>query len=424
MNEQTVYRRNDCRLCESTDLELALPMRPSPIGDAYLMQEELNERALEQANYPLSLYLCKTCFHLQLPDVVSPKILFENYIYSTSISPGLVTHFTNYANDIMAEIGCPQDGFVLEIGSNDGSLLRAFKQYGMTVLGVDPAKNVAIRATATGIETIPTFFTSALADDIYERYGAADLVAANNVFAHMDNIIDVLKGIERVLAPEGVFVFEVSYLLDMVEKNVFDTIYHEHLSHHSIAPLEAFFNRHGMRLYDIQRVSTKGGSIRCFAKRMSSSRPVKPIVQELIKLEEARGLNRAETFQAFSAHLDSIKADLLARLSEFKVKGKVIAGYGASTPVTTLISQFELASYLTYLLDDNLIKQGRFSPLHHIPVYASDDIYTRKPDCILILAWQYAERIIQMHEQFLDDGGCFIVPLPEMRVYTKETRKY
>lgn len=417
MSDSVMHTRANCRLCESSALELALPMRDSAIGDAYITEEEL---CIKQDLYPLSLYLCKQCSHLQLPQVINPKILFGNYIYSTSTSPGLVEHFKAYADTIVSSSECKKNSLVVEIGSNDGSLLKAFKQHDLRVLGIDPAREIAAKATQNGLETINNFFSCQLAKEIKEKYGSASIIAANNVFAHVDNMIDVVEGIRYLLDPEGVFVFEVSYLVDMIQKNVFDTIYHEHLCHHRIEPLNQFFNRHGMTLFDVQKVSTKGGSIRGFAKLISSKREILPIVEDMIQHERELALDKIETYKQFSNHLEVIKANLSDVLEKFREQGKSIVGYGASTPVTTTVYQFELGSYLNYFVDDNPIKQGRYSPGHHLPIYPSNSIYEKMPDCIVILAWQYAQSIMQKHQQYLDEGGCFIVPLPNVQVYDNQ----
>jgi SAM-dependent methyltransferase len=420
VKKSVVNKRKDCRLCESTHLELALPMRPSPIGDAYITQDQLS---VVQDSYPLSLYLCHDCGHLQLPDIVDPEILFGNYIYLTSTSPGLVDHFKKYADDVMQLVQCQKNSLVVEIGSNDGSLLKFFKNHGMKVLGVDPAKEIARQATESGVETIPTFFTLDVAKSIKQHHGAASIMTANNVFAHADNMNEIVEGIKYLLAPDGVFVFEVSYLVDMIEKNVFDTIYHEHLCHHRIEPLEKLFNRHGMCLFNVERISTKGGSIRGFAKHIHSTRNVSSVVNNLMQLEQILGLDKVAVYQNFSKHLEAIKIELNKVLDDMKAQGKSIAGYGASTPMTTTMYQFELCPYFDFIADDNAIKQGRFSPGYHLPVLPSSAIYEKNPDCIVILAWQYADLIIKKHQRFLEQGGVFVVPLPKVKVITESNTK-
>ncbi|MGT2440270.1 methyltransferase domain-containing protein [Bradyrhizobium betae] len=252
---QHVTHRSNCRLCGSRSLELVLPIRPSAIGDAFVSGDRLQEK---QDVYPLDCYLCLDCGHLQNLDVVDPEILFREYTYRTSVSLGLVEHFRNYARSVVSGLALPKDSLVVEIGSNDGSLLKAFRAEGMRVQGIDPAREIAATATREGIPTIPDFFTNAIAGQIKAANGPAALFCANNVFAHIDNLSDVVKGVRTLLAPDGAFVFEVSYIVDMIDNMVFDTIYHEHVSHHALLPLESFLNRHDMTLFDVERKETKG----------------------------------------------------------------------------------------------------------------------------------------------------------------------
>ncbi len=264
--------RTACRLCNSSSLQLVLPIRPSPIGDAFVPKERLHE---EQELFPLDCYLCADCGHLQNLDVVNPEILFRDYTYRTSVSLGLVEHFRQYAELALKELEIEPGGLVAEIGSNDGSLLRAFQAHGMRVIGVDPAREIAEQATQNGVPTVPEFFNATIANDIRAAHGSAALVCANNVFAHMDDMSEVTAGIRKLLADQGVFIFEVSYIVDMIDNMVFDTIYHEHVSHHALMPLERFLNRHDMTIFDVARMPTKGGSIRVFAQPLSTAtRPI------------------------------------------------------------------------------------------------------------------------------------------------------
>lgn len=407
--------RDDCRLCGATTLELVLPILPSAIGDAFVSKEDLDE---PQELFPLDTYLCLACGHLQNLDVVDPEILFRNYTYRTSASMGLVAHFREYAQSVVDGLRVPVRSLVVEIGSNDGSLLKAFKALGMRVAGVDPAKSIAAAATAEGINTVPEFFTSQIAQDVLARDGPASLVCANNVFAHADNISDIVKGIRLLLGPDGVFVFEVSYVPDIVDHFVFDTIYHEHVSHHALIPLERFFNRLDMSIFDVQRVSTKGGSIRGFAQPLScGKRPRSGRCVEMFEQEPRRGFERPEIYRRFYLDIEERKQALLAYLDRAIAEGRTIAGYGASTTTTTLLYHFELQTRLKFILDDNPLKAGMYSPGAHIPVYASSALYTARPDIVVILAWQYAAVIMKKHGEFMAQGGRFVVPLADMQVF-------
>lgn len=408
-----VTRREQCRLCGSRSFELVLPILPSAIGDAFVSKAQLDEK---QGVYSLDTYLCLDCGHLQNLDIVDPEILFRNYTYKTSASLGLVEHFRKYAAAVTASLGTPKDSLVVEMGSNDGSLLKAFKALGMRVIGIDPAKSIAQEASANGVPTLPEFFNSALADRIRRESGAASIFCANNVFAHIDDMSDVVTGIHHLLAADGAFVFEVSYVPDIIDNMVFDTIYHEHVSHHALIPLERFFNRHDMTIFDAERLGTKGGSVRCFAQRLSSGkRPRSERVQAMMAAEERRGITRPEIYREFFQAIEQRKRAVLQYLDTAIAAGKRVAAYGASTTTTTLLYHFELGPRIDFIVDDNPIKQGMFSPGFHLPVLPSSELLVRRPDIVVILAWTYWEPITKRQAAYLDAGGQFLIPLPEVR---------
>lgn len=410
----SLTRRDSCRLCGSKHLELALPIAASPIADAYVPQERLNE---QQDVYPLDLYLCTACGHVQNIDVVNPEILFRDYIYVTSSSMGLVEHYRRYADEVVDQFDVKLGALVLEIGSNDGSLLSFFKAKGLKVQGVDPARRIAEEATAKGVPTLPDFFGSKLAAKLRQEQGPAAIVTANNVFAHADNLADIVRGIHTMLADDGVFVFEVSYLPDIVDRFLFDTVYHEHVSYHSIIPLAKFFESLGMQLFDVQRISSKGGSIRGFAQRAPEGRQaVTPRVIELIAEETRRGFDKSAIYREYGAAIAARKAAVTKVVDEARAQGKTVAAYGASTTVTTLMWHFDLAQKLDFLVDDNPLKQGLFAPKCHLPVLPSDALYIRRPDYVLILAWNYAEPIMKRHQRYIAEGGVFVIPLPELKL--------
>jgi SAM-dependent methyltransferase len=393
---------------------LVLPIRPSAIGDAFVSKDQLG---IVQHLYPLDTYLCLECGHLQNLDVVDPEILFRNYTYRTSASMGLVEHFRQYAQAVVDGLDIPPDSLVVEIGSNDGSLLKAYKSHGMRVIGVDPAKSIAALASAEGVKTLPEFFTSSIAQTILAEHGPARLVCANNVFAHADNITDIAKGIRTLLAPDGVFVFEVSYVPDIIDNFVFDTIYHEHVSHHALLPLERFFNSLDMSLFDVERVSTKGGSIRGFAQPRSTGKRAKTDrFARMLAEETRRGISRPEIYRRFYRDIEERKRAVLGYLDRAIAEGKTVAGYGASTTTTTLLYHFELQTRLRFIVDDNPLKFNLYSPGAHIPVFSSSELNSSPPDLVVILAWQYATAIINKHGRFTQAGGKFVVPLPDMMI--------
>ncbi len=406
-------RRDTCRLCESSRLELVLPLKPSALADSYIPKERLHET---QEKFPLDVFLCMDCGHVQLVDVVDPRVLFSNYLYVTSVSLGLLEHIRRYADEIVGGLSPAKGALAIDIGSNEGALLKNFKAHGLRGLGVDAAQNIAALATASGIETIADFFTSQLARSIKQKYGPATIVTANNVFAHSDTLGDMIDGIRVLLAPDGVFVFEVIYLVDVIQKFTFDTIYHEHLCIHSVKPFQSFFRRHGMELFDVQRIRTKGGSIRGFAQLANGPRPISSSVSELIALEDQLGMADPKTFHELNGRLETAKREVRELLLGLKAEGKRIAGYGASATVTTLLHHFEIGELIDFIVDDDKLRQGLFSPGYHIPVFAAGALSEKLPDYVMILAWQYAEPIMKKNQAYLEQGGHFIVPLPKLQI--------
>jgi SAM-dependent methyltransferase len=406
-------RRQDCRLCSGTALINVLPINASPIADAFVPASRLGD---QQPLIPLDLYQCQSCGHVQNLDVVDPELLFRDYIFTTSSSAGLITHFRSYADDMVGNLGLKPGDLVVEIGSNDGTLLGFFRDAGLKVLGIDPARDIARRASDAGIPTLPDYFDSALARNIRQQQGPAKLVVANNVYAHADRLDDITDGIASLLDDDGVFVFEVSYLLDIIDKFVFDTVYHEHLSYHSISPFVRFFRAHGLHLFDVLPIPTKGGSIRGFVQKAGGGRAEQPIVAEMMRNEEARGLHRPEIFREYGRQIEQRKHSLLDCLDSARKRGQRVVGYGASTTVTTLMYHFEVTDRLEYLIDDNPAKHGLYSPGCHLEVKPSTVLLQDRPDIVVILAWQYATPIMTRNAAYLEAGGCFVVPLPDLRV--------
>ena len=411
--KETVRRRSTCRLCGSSDVVLVLSLTPTPPVDAYVEEAEVDT---PQTAFPLDLFACRACGHAQLLDVVDPELLFGNYIYETASSPGLVAHFERYADEAIAYSGARPGGFAVDIGSNDGTLLRFFKEHGFQVLGVDPAEEIASRATAAGIETVASFMNVPVAERIRRDHGRADIVTANNVFAHADDMGEMADSVRELLAPNGLFFFEVSYLLDMIEGMVFDFIYHEHLCHHSVKPLRTFLARHGLELVDVIHIPTKGGSLRGVAQLKGGPRAVGPSVESFIEREESAGLYGPGIYENWDARIEEVRRTVTQQVDAVRERGGTVAGYGASATSTVLIHHFDLGDKLEFIVDDIPERQGRFSPGHHIPVVSADAISDRSPDAILVLAWRFADMIIDKHRDYLSRGGTFLVLLPEPRI--------
>ncbi|MBJ7393113.1 MAG: methyltransferase domain-containing protein, partial [Chthoniobacterales bacterium] len=324
-----VHQRKDCRLCGSGNLELAVPLRPTPVADAYVAAESFVPGA---PLYSLDLHLCHDCGHLQLLTVVSPEILFGSYTYRSGSSASLLVHFAGLADEVSALAGLQAGDLVVDVGSNDGSLLSMFQKRGARVAGVDPAAAVAAEATARGLPTYGGYMTTEMAKRIVADHGAAKLVTANNVFAHADDLGGMARGIREVLAPGGWFTFEVSYLPDILDRLLFDTVYHEHLSYHAAQPLDRFLRANGLALVDAELVGSKGGSIRGIARRLEDAGEASGFLRSLFAKEEAAQLDSIEPSRAFSGRIDRARAAACAAVKGF---GGCAAGFGASATVTT-----------------------------------------------------------------------------------------
>lgn len=409
------YRiRKDCRLCGCEDLKEVLRLAPTPPANEFVP-----DGTAAQEEFPLYLSACGRCKHVQLPVVVDPERLFRNYVYVSGTSPVFVDHFRRYAADMITQLNLAPGDLVVEVGSNDGTLLKFFRDAGMRVLGVDPATAIARAATADGVETWSEFFTEDLAKRIVAERGHAMLVIANNVFAHADDLKDIALGVKHLLNGRGVFTFEVSYLPDVIEKTLFDTVYHEHLSYHAVGSLARFLTTVGIPLRDVQRISTHGGSIRGLAAGAHSARPVSRSVTDLIAYEAALGLEEdpERPMRLLQQQISALRFQLNGFLDTAKSEGKRVAGFGAPAKATTLMYQFGLgAEDLEFIVDDSPLKQGLHTPGKRVPVLPSSAIEERKPDYLVVLAWNFADPIIAKNQAFRAAGGKFVVPIPEFRV--------
>ncbi len=409
------YERKDCRLCHSENLVRVIDFEPTPPGNQFLT---LSETQSPEEAYPLYLMHCQECTHLQLGLVVDPQVLFQrDYKYVSGTSPVFVQHFKDYAEWVCREHEISKGGLVVDVGSNDGTALRFFKDRGFRVLGVDPATEIANQATAAGIPTIADFFGSELAKRIVADHGKAAFVTSHNVCAHVDDLEDLMSGVHLLLAEDGVFVFEVGYAVDVYDNAWFDTIYHEHVDFHTVRPFTAFFDRLGMVVVDVERVNVQGGSIRVVVRKKPTDAVVHERVKACLELEKARRFDNPETFRQFARRIDAIGSTLRSLLDDLRSRGYTVAGYGAPTKSTTLLTHFRIGKdRVAYIVDDNPKKQGLFSPLHHIPVVSAEVLQRDPPDYLLILAWNFAASIIAKNNEFAARGGRFILPMPEAKI--------
>lgn len=400
--------RSDCRLCGAKDLETVLELEPTPPANEFVKAEDPPQELI-----PLYLARCRDCGHIQLPVVVDPERLFRNYVYVSGTSPSFVQHFKNYAFDCIEAGKLQRDDLVVDVGSNDGTLLRFFMDAGMKVQGIDPAKAIAARATQAGVDTWPEFFTRETAQKVMWLHGKrTTLVVANNVFAHADDLRGIALAVKDLLDPDrGRFVFEVQYVVNLVENTLFDMVYHEHLSYHSLRPLMFFFHGLDMTLVDAELVDTHGGSIRCTVVP-ASGQPRSERLNDLLNAE-SDFFEDPTIWERMRKRMDFAEEELSRYLEGHAETGEVVAGYGAPAKLTTLCCQFGIdRELIEYIVDDSPWKQGLLAPGTRIPIVEPGRPW---PDAFVIFAWNFAEPI---KKKLRDAGfrGDIVVPLPSFSV--------
>lgn len=409
MNEDFT-RRNSCRICGHSDFTKILDLGEMPPANAYLKKEDLDK---PEEEFPLVVYFCTTCGLLQLLDVVDPKILFKDYRYITSASKPLAEHFVAMAHELANRFVAAPDDLVVEIGGNDGALLAAIQDR-CRVLNVDPALSVATLARRKGIETMTEFFTMEVAERVSARYGSAKLVVANNVIAHIDGVREVFEGVGHLIGDAGVFVFEVHWVGNLIHDGGFDQIYHEHLSYFSLTALKYLVESVGLNIFDIELEPIHGQSLRAY---VGKGQPIADSVHHFLRQEQSFGLDRVATFLDFSKSVERAKQQLQDLLRAAKRDGACIVGYGAPGKGNTLLNYCRIGiETVDFITDTTPFKQGLYTPGMHIPIYAPDRLAAMMPDYILLLAWNYADAILERERALRDRGAKFIIPVPTPRI--------
>ncbi len=402
---------NVCRVCENDRVIKFLSLGSMPLANSFLTREQLNQ---DEPRYPLDIVFCPRCGLVQLDHEVPPEVLFRNYIYVSSTSQTMPVHFAEYAKEVVSRFTNSSNDLVVEIGSNDGCLLGAFKRNKVRILGIEPAGNIAAIANGAGLTTLNDFFCQRSARAVREKDGPAKVIVGNNVLAHVGNLMDLLDGVDVLLRTDGVAVFEVPYLVDLLEKCEFDTIYHEHLSYFTVGSLQKLFNLKDMTLFDVRRVPVHGGSIRVYVGRSRTGLQALPSVHQMLSLEKKARLDELETYQAFAQRVESIKEKNRAILTELKRSGASIAAYGAPAKGNTLLNYFGIGSeLLDFVADRSPHKQGLYTPGTHIPVVDPGILLRDPPDYVLVLAWNFIDEIVKQQSEYLSGGGKFILPIPE-----------
>ncbi len=402
-----------CIVCGADELREFLDLGRTALANRFLTREELDR---PEPMYPLRVAICARCTHVQLVDRVPPREMFEEYLYLSSMSETLTAHLHDLAREIVRRYEVGPADLVVDVGSNDGTLLSAFRRLGPRVLGVDPAKNLATIAARAGVETFTAYFGRRTADEIVQRWGRAAAVTATNTFPHIPDLADFLGGLLAVLRPGGVFVIEVHYLADLLEQGAFDTIYHEHVSYWRLEPLLGLFRRHGLEVERVERLPLHHGQLRVFARRFGEARVDETVGRALVA-ERELGLDRLETYKRFAARVLRIREDLDRWLDDTASLGKRLAGYGAPAKCNTLLSFLGIGPELVpWIADRSPLKQGRFVPGAHIPIVSPEQVLREQPDYLLLFAWNFAAEIIAQQDEYRRRGGAFVLPLPEVKV--------
>jgi ubiquinone/menaquinone biosynthesis C-methylase UbiE len=405
-----------CRFCKTELKHVFIDLVNSPASNSYLNAEQLNE---PETYYPLKVYICHNCFLVQVDEYQKSDALFNSeYAYFSSYSRTWLAHAQKYTQDMIARFGFSESSKVIEIASNDGYLLQYFKEKKVPVLGIEPTANTAKVAMEKGIETVVEFFGTSLAKKLSGQNIQADLLLGNNVLAHVPDIKDFVAGMQVILKPTGVITMEFPHLMQLVDNNQFDTIYHEHFSYLSFYTVKQLFESVGLEMFDVEEIPTHGGSLRIYAKHKNdSSKEISPRVAALLEKEIKQGITDLNYYHNFQQKAFDIKLSLLSFLTEQKKAGKKVGAYGAAAKGNTLLNYCGVKNDLVdFVVDSNPHKQGKFLPASHIPVVNEEYLKQQKPDYVLILPWNLKDEIKEQLAYIRDWKGKFVVPIPSLQI--------
>lgn len=405
-----------CRSCGSTHLVPILDLGTTPLADRLISPERSDE---PEPTFPLQVAVCEQCSLVQITETVAPEVLFADaYPYYSSFSPALLKHSRENVMARLAERELDESSLVVELASNDGYLLKNYVEHGIPVLGIDPADGPAEAARKIGVPTLCDFFSEELAGQLAAEGKAADIIHGNNVLAHVADTNGFVSGIAKLLKPNGLVVIEAPYLKPLIEHVEFDTIYHEHLCYFSVTALDHLFKRHGLYLNHIEHLSIHGGSLRLFVEHIENPQDS---VKAALADEASIGMTGSGYFDDFADRVSTLKADLLRMIKELKASGKSIAAYGAAAKGATLLNYCGLTTEeLDFVVDRNVHKQGHLMPGARLPVRAPEALITEQPDYVLMLAWNFADEILEQQADYRRNGGRFIIPVPTPKIIQPE----
>ena len=406
---------SNCRFCNKVLTNIFADLGTSPLSNAFLTKEMLSN--LEKI-YPLCAYVCDNCFLVQIPEFEKPENIFEDYLYFSSYSSTWLHHAENYVNLITTRFGFNKNSQIIEIASNDGYLLQYFKKKNIPVLGIEPAVNVAKVSKEKGIPTLTKFFSVNTANELKKENKLADLIIGNNVLAHVPNLNDFVRGLKILLKPNGIITMEFPHLLQLIQQNQFDTIYHEHFSYFSFLVVQKIFSSHQLTVFDVDEIPTHGGSLRIYVKHLECiDITISERVDILLKKEKQYGLENISTYINFIKNVEGVKKKLQEFFIYAKKSGKKIVCYGAAAKGNTLLNYCKIGdNFIDYVVDQNPYKQGLFLPGTHIPIKNPDEIQKTKPDYLIIIPWNLKGEIMEQMKCIRDWGGKFVIPIPELEI--------
>jgi hypothetical protein len=404
-----------CRTCDSSRLYKFLDLGHHPHSDQFRKKDQVNTPVIF---YPLNVVVCENCGFVQLDYVVDPTVLYQdNYPYESSVTETGKRHYHDFAKSVVEDFQFGKNDLAVDIGSNVGVLLEGFKLLGLNVKGVDPAPNICELAEQRGIPTINDFFGERAAEKIITSNGKASIITGTNVFAHVDDLNGFVRAVKLLIHnTKGILVIESPHLLHLIEKLEYDTIYHEHLSYISIEPLIPFFHKHDMEIIKVEQKDIHGGSIRIFVSNKNNY-PIHQSVADIVRLENAAGLRDKDKLHAFAQRVENNKKELNLLLSKLKGEGSRIVAVSAPAKGMTLLNYCKIdRQVLDYVTEKSRLKIGLFTPGDHIPVYPDSRLLEDMPDYALLLAWNFAEEIMNNNKEFRSRGGKFIIPIPVVKI--------